>query len=71
MNDDEAALHDLVNAGVQHQVADRLQDSIWISVEETFIDAEQLLTDFVASLKKSILNDLIAFLIFQTVQGAH
>lgn len=69
MNVDEAALRELVNAEVEHQVSDCLQDSIATPAQETFMDAIQLPTDSVASQKKSTLTGAINVSIYGMIES--
>lgn len=52
MHGNEVNLSDLVKTEEEHQVTDRLDDSIVTAFEQTSIDAIQLETDSVTSHKK-------------------
>lgn len=59
MKVDQATFWALVNTGKEHQVADRLYDSITKAVEKTGIYAMKLAAVFVAPQYMSTLNALI------------
>lgn len=69
MNVAQATLRDLFNAEIEGNVADLLQDSIAIAVEETFMDGVRLVTDSLTLQKKSTLNGRIDVPIYRLIKS--
>lgn len=71
LNVDQAALREVVRAGVEWWVADPLQNADAIAVEGTLTDAIQLMKDFLAPQKKSALDGLVDFSISLMIESGY
>lgn len=69
LNIDKAALCNLVNDDVEHQVADCPQDPIVIAIEKTFMEAIKLAAHFVVLQKKSTFNGLFDVSISRVIES--
>lgn len=66
---DRGPLRKAVNADVDHRVADGLQDSIALAVEEIFKAGIQLVTDAVVAQNKSTIYGPTGVLISRLIEG--